>query len=92
MDAHDYDFQAARPEREFPLARTQYQKLYLDGADSSLKSQPVTTASQTTYDAEEGLAFFDVTFQEDVEITGYSKVRLWVEAPTGATRWTSSSR
>jgi uncharacterized protein len=80
MDAYDYDFQAARPEREFPLARTQYQKLYLDGADSSLKNQPVATASQTTYDAEEGLAAFDVTFQEDVEITGYSKVRLWVEA------------
>ena len=32
MDAYDYDFQTNRPEKEFPLARTQYNKLYLDAA------------------------------------------------------------
>jgi hypothetical protein len=80
MDAYDYDFQVARPEREFPLARTQYQKLYLDAAGGTMGAGPVATVSQASYDAKEGRTTFDLTFHEDVELTGYSKVRLWVEA------------
>lgn len=80
MDAHDYDFQAARPEQEFPLARTQHQKLYLDAASGSLGAQSVAATSQAVYNAKEGRTTFDLTFDEDVELTGYAKVRLWVEA------------
>jgi predicted acyl esterase len=80
MDAYDYDFQTNRPEREFPLARTQYQKLYLDAASGSLSPQPVATTAEATYDAAEGRTTFDITFEEDVELTGYASVRLWVEA------------
>lgn len=80
MDAYDYDFQLARPEREFPLARTQYQKLHLDAASASLSPQPVASVSKASYDAVEGRTTFDITFDEDVELTGYAKVRLWVEA------------
>jgi len=80
MDAYDCDFQVARAEREFPLARTQYQKLFLDAASGTMSAQPVATVSSTGYDAEEGRATFDITFDEDVELTGYAKVRLWVEA------------
>ena len=80
MDAYDRDFQVARPEREFPLARTQYRKLYLDAASGKMSAQPTVTVSKATYDAKEGRTTFDITFEEDVEITGYAKVRLWVEA------------
>jgi putative CocE/NonD family hydrolase len=83
MDAYDLDFQVARPEREFPLARTQYQKLYLDAAAARLSAEPVTVESEAVYDAQEGKITFDHTFDEDVELTGYAKVRLWVEARGG---------
>src|SRR5512136_608213 len=36
MDAYEYDFQTDRPEKEFPLARTQYKKLYLDASNASM--------------------------------------------------------
>jgi len=80
MDAYDCDFQVARPEKEFPLARTQYQKLYLDAARGALSPQPVATMARATYDAGEGRTTFDITFQQDVELTGYAKAHLWVEA------------
>jgi putative CocE/NonD family hydrolase len=80
MDTYDYDLSNARPEREFPLERTEYRKLYLDAAGSALSPQPVATVSKTSYDAVEGYTTFDIAFQEDIELTGYAKVRLWVEA------------
>jgi predicted acyl esterase len=80
MDAYDYDFQTNRPEKEFPLARTQYKKLYVDAAKGVLSFEPVAQESKVSYDAEKGLANFDITFNETTEITGYMKLRLWVEA------------
>ena len=80
MDAYDYDYQLNRPEREFPLARTEYKKLYLDAASGALSPEPLATVSKATYDAAEGRTTFDITFDETVELTGYMKARLWVEA------------
>jgi putative CocE/NonD family hydrolase len=104
MDALEYDAQINRPEKEFPLARTRYQKLYLDasaakpGGDKALpesapgstpelsltggvlSSEAVSAEAKVSYDANEGLATFDITFTEDVEITGFMKAHLWVEA------------
>ncbi len=80
MDAYDYDFQINRPEKEFPLVRTQYKKLYIDAAKGALSFEPVKKESKLSYDAEKGLANFDITFNETTEITGYMKLRLWVEA------------
>jgi len=80
MDAYDYDLQVNRPEKEFPLARTEYKKLYLDAAKSALSFDAVATESKASYDAAEGLATFDITFTEDTELTGFMKARLWVEA------------
>ncbi len=79
MDAYDYDFQVNRPEKEFPLARTQYKKLYVDTARGALSFEPVADESKTSYDARDGLVNFDITFNETTEITGYMKLRLWVE-------------
>ncbi|WP_327145430.1 CocE/NonD family hydrolase [Nocardia sp. NBC_01327] len=80
MDAFDCDYQVDRAEREFPLARTQYEKLYLDAASGSLSAHPIETESNTSYDAAEGLVTFDMTFEQDTELTGYLALRLFVEA------------
>jgi uncharacterized protein len=80
MDAYDYDYQVNRPEKEFPLARTEYKKLYLDAAGCALDPEPVEAESKASYDGNEGMCVFDMQFDEDTEITGFMKARLWVEA------------
>ena len=81
MDAYEYNFQDARPEKEFPLARTQYTKLYVDAAKGALSFDPVPKESNVAYNAEtDEQVTFDITFDKDTEITGYMKLRLWVEA------------
>ncbi|MBO9519324.1 MAG: CocE/NonD family hydrolase [Porphyrobacter sp.] len=71
-----------RSEGEWPLARTEYRALYLNAAAKGLQEQPVQTAASLNYDpcdpADE--AVFDFRFDEDTELTGYSKLKLWVEA------------
>ena len=71
-----------RPENEFPLARTQYKSLYLDGRSGKLSPNPVTEESLVRYAADDGKgqAVFTIRFDEDTELTGYMKLRLWVEA------------
>lgn len=73
---------ATRDEAEFPLARTQYTPLYLDAASASLSDTKPAVESDVRYDplSEDGKAVFDLTFSGDTELTGYMKLRLWVEA------------
>jgi len=80
MDAGDIDYQVMRPEKAFPLARTQYEKLYLYADSGQLSARPMASASSVSYEATEGMSTFDIRFQEDTELTGYMKLRLWVEA------------
>ena len=71
-----------RAEDEFPLAQTHYQKLFLDAATDRLSPDPVTKESIFRYKADDGKgkATFTITFDQDTELTGYMKLRLWVEA------------
>jgi len=71
-----------RDEREWPLARTDYQALWLDASSGMLSTAPVTAAAQISYDPldEAGEALFDHRFEAETEITGYMKLKLWVEA------------
>jgi predicted acyl esterase len=80
MDAYDFDYQVSRPENEFPLARTEYRKLYVDAANRALCEGPVSRESQFHYDANLGKATFDISFEKETELTGYMKLHLWVEA------------
>ncbi|MGB4661208.1 MAG: CocE/NonD family hydrolase [Mobilitalea sp.] len=80
MDAFDCDYQTNRAEKEFPLARTQYKKLFVDTENLTLSSEPVEREMKMSYDANDGVANFDFSFDQDTEITGYMKLRLWVEA------------
>jgi hypothetical protein len=69
-----------RPENEFPLARTQFRKLYLQ-PDQKLGFEPAVTATHVRYDVEsEGQTSFVVRFDRDVELTGYMNLHAWVEA------------
>ena len=74
--------QINRPEKEWPLARTQYQKLYLDADTGKLSAESAKHEQTTRYRADDGKgqAVFTMTFKEDTELTGYMKLRLWVEA------------
>jgi predicted acyl esterase len=80
MDSGDVDFQINRPEKEFPLSRTQYEKLFLDAETGQLSPNPFTVESSVSYEATKGLTNFIIKFDEDTELTGYMKLRLWVEA------------
>ena len=80
QDAFDYDYQTDRPEDNFPLKRTQYEKLYLDASDMSMKAEPVAAESKVSYEGATEEVCFDYRFEEDTELTGFLKLRLWVEA------------
>lgn len=74
------DDYAVRLERGFPLARTQYTKLYLDGRDGSLGGQVAEQAKVAYRPTQGGGVSFGTTFDRDAELTGYMKVKLWVSA------------
>ncbi len=80
QDAFDINYQTDRPEDAFPLKRTQYEKLYLDASDMSMKNAPVASVSKVSYDGQTEEVNFDYRFEEDTELTGYMKLRLYVEA------------
>ena len=69
-----------RSENEWPLARTQYTKFYLNAATSTLNPQPAAEARLTYNSTQGGQASFGITFDRDTELTGYMKVKLWVAA------------
>ncbi len=71
-----------RAEEDFPLPRTQYQKLYLNADAGRLEKVAVECESYAEYDSDRkksGLRF-DLKMAEDTEILGYMKLRLWVSA------------
>jgi uncharacterized protein len=69
-----------RAEREWPLARTEYRKLWLDAGRGALTDEPPSGVSEVRYDARTGRATFDCRFAQPTELTGYMKLRLWLEA------------
>ncbi|HAL74459.1 MAG TPA: acyl esterase, partial [Clostridiales bacterium] len=80
QDAFDCDYQTDRPENEFPLRRTQYRKLYLDASCGRMRDEPVAAVSKISYNGETEEVTFDYRFAEETEVTGFLKLRLWVEA------------
>lgn len=70
-----------RIEQEWPLQRTSYRKLYLNGAEHSLQSKKVGRAVCQTYNAEEtgtNTLTYRLRMDDKTEITGYMKLHLWV--------------
>ncbi|HZP34498.1 MAG TPA: CocE/NonD family hydrolase [Candidatus Acidoferrales bacterium] len=72
-----------RAEREWPLARTQWSKMYLDLGALSLVSAPPTQAGSRGFDAlGAGLVFLSAPLEHETEITGPSAVTLFVSSST----------
>jgi predicted acyl esterase len=71
-----------RQEHEFPLTRAQYRSLFLDTQSGSLTTDQPASIHSVSYLSTDpkGAALFDYRFDTTTEITGYSKLRLWVAA------------
>lgn len=72
-----------RHENEWPLARTQWTKFYLDASNQSLGHEPVAQAGQVTYEAlGKGVTFHLPPVEHDTEITGPMAAKLFVSSAT----------
>jgi hypothetical protein len=71
-----------RAENEIPLARQQARKLYLDADSGKLVTVPLQKQGKVSYNTDDGKgkAVFTIQFDKETEITGFIKLRLWVEA------------
>jgi uncharacterized protein len=71
-----------RPEDRWPPERFEPRKLYLDAGSSVLTDRLPLPTEQVRYRADDGdsAASFGYAFSRDVEIIGYPKLLLWVEA------------
>ena len=81
-----------RFEDEWPIARTQYQRLYLDATDPSgdgvLLADPPPQARSTSYSADvaddecdsHGVSFISEPLEADTELAGYMKLGLSVSS------------
>ncbi|WP_439345192.1 CocE/NonD family hydrolase [Vacuolonema iberomarrocanum] len=68
-----------RYEQEWPIARTDYQRLYLSD-QQSFSPERLSAPQELTYSGSTGKMTFLYPFSEDTELSGYMKLRLWVEA------------
>ncbi len=74
-----------REETTWPLERTQNETLYLDAQTNALRDSAVDSESTAVYDSEVapeagGKVQFEHEFENQTEITGTMKLKLWVEA------------
>ncbi len=71
-----------RVEYDFPIPRTQYQKLYLNTAKKTLDKCLAVEQNYAEYnsDRKKSKVCFNMKIAEDTEIIGYMKLRLWVSA------------
>lgn len=75
----------ARIESEWPIARTDYTPLHLNGGEMSLQAAPAGKEEKLCYNSEPGVVEnselrFQYTVSQNTEVTGYMKLKLWVSA------------
>jgi predicted acyl esterase len=72
-----------RMEKEWPLARTQWTRLYLDPVGMTLSPKPVTKEGKVEYEAlGKGVTFSMVPLEKTTEITGPLAAKLFVSSTT----------
>jgi predicted acyl esterase len=71
-----------RSENEWPLARTQWTRFYLDPANDALSREPVRSSESITYDPMGHGVTFSMTAEKPTEITGPSALKLFVSSGT----------
>jgi predicted acyl esterase len=67
-----------QPAAAWPLPDTRYEPLYLNPEHASLEREPLSRASEVSYDSASGHATFDVRFATRTDLVGHMKLRLWV--------------
>lgn len=74
--------EVGRMEEAFPPAGVRYEKLFLDASNGTLTWESVNRESSVCYKADDvkGQAAFTIRFDEETELIGFLKLRLWVEA------------
>src|ERR1700682_833355 len=73
-----------RHEDEWPIARTQWTRFYLNPSDQSLGRKPVQSPGSISYDAQgDGLTFVSAPLDRETEITGPLAAKLFVSSSTG---------
>ena len=68
---------------DWPIPGTQYRELYLDTESGKLGLDTSPQAGEAKYDALTGALTFDLEFEEDTELTGNMKLKLWVAVDEG---------
>jgi predicted acyl esterase len=70
------------PATQFPPTGFDLVKYYLDGSQQSLTTTPPADETPTSYDSEspEDRVTFTLTFEQETQLVGYPKVRLWAES------------
>jgi predicted acyl esterase len=72
-----------RREHEWPIARTQWTKLYLNFTDRNLSWTAITAEGRIEFDATgDGVTFLSPPLERETEITGPSAVKLFVSSST----------
>lgn len=69
---------AVRSEPTWPLPQTRYERWHL--GDRGLQRDRPRTEDRLEYQGRGGALTFDMRFDRDTELTGYMKLRLWVQA------------
>jgi hypothetical protein len=72
-----------RHENEWPIARTQWTKFFLDTEGTRLGTSPVARAGRVEYDATgKGVTFRTAPMAQDTEITGPMMTKLYISSST----------
>jgi len=72
-----------RPEKEWPLKRTKWTKMFLNPADFTLSTKRPAKKSSSTYKGlGDGVTFMTEPLKRDTEITGPIAAKLWVSSAT----------
>jgi predicted acyl esterase len=68
-----------RGESEWPIARTEWTRLFIGADDMSLREAPPVEAKQIEYDPlGPGVTFMTPQFEADTEVTGPIAAKLWI--------------
>jgi predicted acyl esterase len=80
---HPHEKFVVRGENEWPLARTQWTKYFLDPVGQALAPQPPNAVTTLDYDTTgDGLTFRTPAMTHSFEITGPVAAKLWVSSQT----------
>jgi uncharacterized protein len=83
LQVRDVDGFRERTETEWPLARTQWTRFYLDAHAIGLSDSPVLTPATVAYDATgRGVTFTTARFERETEVTGPLAAKLFVSSST----------